>query len=79
MRTHPVTAAAATTNTNETVDGTVTLQAERERREKERERDDRKADDALKELRRLELEAEKREIRQSRAERILQVRMIQGG
>eukprot|EP00903_Cladosiphon_okamuranus_P017585 g16197.t1 len=45
-------------------------EAEREWREKEREKEDRKASDALKELRRLELEAEKREMRQSRAERI---------
>lgn len=42
--------------------------------EKAREQDERRATDALKELRRLELEAEKREIRQSRVERVLHVR-----
>ncbi|CAN0336865.1 unnamed protein product [Pylaiella littoralis] len=46
-------------------------EAERERMEKAREQDERRATDALKELRRLELEAEKREIRQSRVERVL--------
>eukprot|EP00752_Nemacystus_decipiens_P003538 g3264.t1 len=47
------------------------LEAEQERRDKEREKDERKASDALKELRRLELEAEKKEMRRSKAETIL--------
>ncbi|CAM9212048.1 unnamed protein product [Ectocarpus sp. 4 AP-2014] len=51
--------------------GTLEIEAERERESKAREKADQRASDALKELRRQELEAEKREARQSRVEAIL--------